>query len=356
MFTEQLHRCHFFHSFHFLICVCFSIFFSPLSLSISLSVQFHGKMDILIICAAFGTGRDCETDIDECSTSPCRNGGECVDMVAKFKCICPVGYSGTLCEVSVSHHFLLLFSFCCLWNKHESLNYCRTTDRSVGSILRSNCACAKKWNRIHAVNCHLDSQQLHKIKTKWFEIIVDVRYMTHLFVWIQENKSKKCKIWFRSVEFDCVIWFSIFCSVSFESTLSTDNIQRMRLWYGFSDVIWLFHVHFVYVVNALLWLSNVMGTKKKQEKKIDYCLSIRWHFPLHFYIMLSQLRPTPKNESVQFLYWPNRLLFNSDKQLDTDFIFYYSFFSFHSWPSRVYQLIWHMTYGETWKLIKLLLY
>lgn len=45
------------------------------------------------------TGRDCETDIDECAVNPCRNGGECVDRIARFKCICPVGYSGTLCEV-----------------------------------------------------------------------------------------------------------------------------------------------------------------------------------------------------------------------------------------------------------------
>lgn len=55
----------------------------------------------------FDIGRDCETDIDECAVNPCRNGGECVNMIAKFKCICPVGYSGTLCEVSTT---FVLFS------------------------------------------------------------------------------------------------------------------------------------------------------------------------------------------------------------------------------------------------------
>lgn len=48
----------------------------------------------------FCTGRDCSTDINECANSPCRNGGECVDLVGIFKCICKVGYFGTLCEVS----------------------------------------------------------------------------------------------------------------------------------------------------------------------------------------------------------------------------------------------------------------
>lgn len=45
-------------------------------------------------------GRDCSQDVDECQTNPCRHGGECVDLVGGFRCICPVGRSGTLCEVS----------------------------------------------------------------------------------------------------------------------------------------------------------------------------------------------------------------------------------------------------------------
>lgn len=46
-------------------------------------------------------GRDCENDINECAISPCRNGGECVDLIGKFNCICPLGFSGSLCEVSI---------------------------------------------------------------------------------------------------------------------------------------------------------------------------------------------------------------------------------------------------------------
>lgn len=48
----------------------------------------------------FFLGKDCDVDIDDCASNPCVNGGECVDQVNTYRCICPVGYTGYQCEVS----------------------------------------------------------------------------------------------------------------------------------------------------------------------------------------------------------------------------------------------------------------
>lgn len=33
---------------------------------------------------------------------PCRNGGTCIDEVDSFRCFCPSGWEGELCDISES--------------------------------------------------------------------------------------------------------------------------------------------------------------------------------------------------------------------------------------------------------------
>ena len=37
-------------------------------------------------------------DRNECSSSPCQNGGTCEDQVGSYICLCTDGYEGSLCE------------------------------------------------------------------------------------------------------------------------------------------------------------------------------------------------------------------------------------------------------------------
>jgi len=41
------------------------------------------------------------TDINECASNPCLNGGTCIDVVNGFTCTCGVGYTGQICETGI---------------------------------------------------------------------------------------------------------------------------------------------------------------------------------------------------------------------------------------------------------------
>lgn len=38
------------------------------------------------------------TDINDCLSSPCKNGGTCLDRIASFTCACPQGFTGATCD------------------------------------------------------------------------------------------------------------------------------------------------------------------------------------------------------------------------------------------------------------------
>ena len=41
--------------------------------------------------------------LDACASSPCRNGGTCIDEGNQFTCICMSGYAGVLCDAGGSY-------------------------------------------------------------------------------------------------------------------------------------------------------------------------------------------------------------------------------------------------------------
>ena len=60
----------------------------------------HGDHYYKCVCQPGFTGKNCETNINECDPSPCLNGGNCVDGVNDYTCKCAAGYTGKDCETS----------------------------------------------------------------------------------------------------------------------------------------------------------------------------------------------------------------------------------------------------------------
>uniref|UniRef100_A0AAQ4PW40 Neurogenic locus notch homolog protein 1 n=1 Tax=Gasterosteus aculeatus aculeatus TaxID=481459 RepID=A0AAQ4PW40_GASAC len=48
------------------------------------------------------TGNVCQIDVDECASTPCKNGAKCTDGPNKYTCECTEGYSGRHCETDVN--------------------------------------------------------------------------------------------------------------------------------------------------------------------------------------------------------------------------------------------------------------
>lgn len=39
--------------------------------------------------------------MDYCASSPCKNGGTCMNLLGSFSCNCTAEYTGTYCEIPI---------------------------------------------------------------------------------------------------------------------------------------------------------------------------------------------------------------------------------------------------------------
>ena len=52
-------------------------------------------------CLSGFAGTRCETEIVECTSTPCLNGARCLDMIGRYECRCVPGFEGVNCEISI---------------------------------------------------------------------------------------------------------------------------------------------------------------------------------------------------------------------------------------------------------------
>ncbi|XP_053469828.1 protein jagged-2b isoform X1 [Ictalurus furcatus] len=87
------------------------------------------------------TGTYCHENVNDCVSSPCRNGGTCIDGVNSFQCFCPDGWEGKLCDLNVNE---------C------SRNPCKNGGHCQDLVNDFYCECADGWK---GKTCHSRESQ-----------------------------------------------------------------------------------------------------------------------------------------------------------------------------------------------------
>ncbi|XP_021376096.1 protein jagged-1-like isoform X2 [Mizuhopecten yessoensis] len=103
----------------------------------------HGSCDrtasvYRCVCDFGYKGTNCETEIDQCVSKPCRNGGQCSTFVTNYICLCPTGWYGSICDNDVNE---------CNYNS------CRNNGTCVNTLGSYRCKCDKGWTGTH---CDID--------------------------------------------------------------------------------------------------------------------------------------------------------------------------------------------------------
>ena len=95
-------------------CVCMNVRVTRVCTYVGVCACVRACMCVCVRACVCAHARVCyiSTDIDECVSSPCQNGGSCEDQVNRYECHCPAGYIGDHCQtgnIAFRTHVFVLY-------------------------------------------------------------------------------------------------------------------------------------------------------------------------------------------------------------------------------------------------------
>ncbi|KAK3095563.1 hypothetical protein FSP39_016119 [Pinctada imbricata] len=102
--------------------------------------NFENQFRALVILLALLSGamNTHTAGVDECLQRPCQNGGSCADLKKGFRCDCPVGFNGDLCQNDI--------------NECAQFNICQHGATCVNTLGSYLCMCPSSWT---GTNCEM---------------------------------------------------------------------------------------------------------------------------------------------------------------------------------------------------------
>ncbi|XP_060593777.1 fibropellin-1-like, partial [Ruditapes philippinarum] len=98
----------------------------------------NGQNRFTCACTAGWTGADCNTDVNECASNPCKNGATCHNGRNQYSCTCAGGWQGYNCDQDINE---------CLSEPCQNGATCNNLQNSY------TCTCTGGWQ---GTNCDID--------------------------------------------------------------------------------------------------------------------------------------------------------------------------------------------------------